>query len=158
MSRWKKEIPEAPQSESGSHYYRTAGKTENFFTRNVRLITFLITLGVLLVILGPVAVLEAKNYFVPDYDSRPQMTKADVIRLSEMNYIPESAIREFASVEDDHDYEIYYYIDIEPSYKLLAIADKKSGMLIYCQLSNLNTGNSVNVLEEDVESFFSSEK
>jgi len=156
MSRWKKEIPEAPQSET--RYYATAGKTENFFTRNVRLITFLITLGVLLVILGPIAVLEAKNYFVPDYDSRPQMTKADVIRISQMNYIPEKAIREFASVEDEHDYEIYYYIDIEPNYKLLAIADKKSGMLIYCQLSNLGTGESVNVLEEDVEAFFNSKK
>ena len=158
MSRWKKEISEAPQSESSSRYYATAGKTENFFTRNVRLITFLITLGVLLVILGPIAVLEAKNYFVPDYDSRPQMTKADVIRISQMNYIPEKAIREFASVEDEHDYEVYYYIDIEPNYKLLAIADKKSGMLIYCQLSNLGTGESVNVLEEDVEKFFNSKK
>ena len=155
MSRWKKEIDETSRSESSGRYYATAGQTENFFSRNVRLITFLITIGVLLVILGPIAVLEAKDYFVPDYDSRPQMTKGDVIRLSQLDgYIPHSAITKFACVEDDHDYEVYYYIDIEPSYKLLAIAEKKSGVLIYCQLSNLDTGESVDVLSEDVEAFF----
>ena len=40
----------------------TVGKTENFFTRNVKLITFLICLGVFLAFFGPITVFTIINH------------------------------------------------------------------------------------------------
>ncbi|MBQ8212880.1 MAG: hypothetical protein IJZ80_02630 [Clostridia bacterium] len=48
MSHWKKDRADEP--------YRTeTAKTENFFTRNVKLITFLVTVGVFLAVFGPIS-------------------------------------------------------------------------------------------------------
>ena len=155
MSRWKKEYDEnGYEIRTGREKPDTKGKTENFFSRNVRLITFLCCIAVFLVIFGPIAVLEARDYLTAEHDTRPQMTLNDVIGLSDWKgNISASQIKKFACDEQDKDDVIYYYIDIEPYYMLLSVADKNTGKLIYCELSNLDTGKTVDVLKEDVRAF-----
>jgi hypothetical protein len=155
MSRWKKEYDEnGYEIHTGRERADTKGKTENFFSRNVKLITFLCCIAVFLLIFGPIAVLEARDYLTRDYDTRPQMTLNDAIMLSDQNgNIRATQVEKFAGEKKVNPDGFYYYIDIEPHYQLLAVADKNTGMLIYCQIANLDTGETVDVLKEDVRAF-----
>ena len=63
----------------------TRGKTENFFSRNVRLITFLICVSVFLAFFVPIVAYEVVDYLADARDNRPEMTMSDVLRLSEQN-------------------------------------------------------------------------
>ncbi len=134
---------------------RKLRKTENFFTRNTRTITFLITLSVFLVIFIPIATLEAKNYFFEDYDARPKMTVNDVVQLSEQrNALTEKHFKKYAGISGENEHgEVTYKILIEPYYYLSAVVEKQSGKILYCTLSNLDSGNQVDVLTGDVRAF-----
>ena len=139
--------------------YDTAGKTENFFTRNVRLITFLICVTVFLALFIPIAAIETIDYFRNMGDTRPQMTISDVVRLSKQNgRISEQQIENFKSEEKVKSNVTYYYIDIEPHYQVLAISDNTTNMLIYCQLTNFDTGETADMLLDDIEAFLNGGK
>lgn len=155
MSRQKKEYDEnGYEIRTGKEKPDTAGKTENFFTRNVRLITFLVCVGVFVALFGPIAMMEADNYLENENDSKYTMTLENVLTLAKQNgYISASQIKDYANRQNETEDEIYYYIDIEPNYFLFAVADKNSQMLLYCDLSNLDTGKSVDVLKGDVKAF-----
>ena len=62
----------------------TAGKTENFFTRNVRLITFLICIAVFLGIFGPLSVFHIYQYYTEMQEdaSYVEMTVDDLRALA----------------------------------------------------------------------------
>ena len=155
MSRWKKEYDEnGYEIRTGREKPDTKGKTENFFSRNVRLITFLCCITVFLAIFGPIAVLEARDYLTRDYDTRPQMTLKDVIELSDLkDKLTASHIEKYACDKNQEKDGCYYYIDIEPHYQVLAVSDKNTGKLLYCQLADFETGETVDVLTEDVRAF-----
>lgn len=149
MSKWKNEREAA--------YMDTKGQTETFFTRHVRLLTFLITIGMFLLVLGPIFVLEAKNYFGQEQDGRPQMKLYDVITLSEQDgdlfkkqltkYMCEESVQEGKNTT-------LIRIDIEPHYRLFATTDDLTGVVVYCKLLNEDTGDEINVLEDDVRAYF----
>ena len=154
MSRWNKEYDEHGNTvRNESSDYQTAKKTEGFFSRNVRLITFLICIGVFLVTFGPLLVLEAKNYF-SDVQFRPKMPVENVIKLGEQNgKIREIQVSKYAYETKIMTDVTYYYIEVEPYYLMIAVADHDTKMLISCQFSNLDSGESVDVLTEDVRAF-----
>lgn len=150
MNRFKKDPKAAP--ERGKE---TVGKTENFGSRNVKLITFLVCLGVLLALFIPVGVIgiDAVIDFL-ERDERPEMTVADVVALSEQEgalYL--SDLTRFQGTLDEQTWELHYIIDIAPCYHLRAVADKDSQKLLYFTMLNLDTGASVNVLTDDVRAF-----
>ena len=138
----------------------TAGKTENFFSRNVRLITFLICVGVFLGFFVPIVAYETIDYLMTARDTRPEMTLNDVLQLSEQKgKISESQIQKFKSTNEDvQAATVYYYFDISPHYHVLAIADKNTKMLIYCQLTNFETGETADMLVDDIYAFLNKEK
>jgi len=138
----------------------TVGKTENFFSRNVRLITFLICIGVFLAFFVPIVAYEVVDYLATVRDTRPEMTLSDVVKLSEQKgKISEKQILNFkASDVDNKAGQIYYYFDVAPHYHVLAISDKQSKMLIYCQLANLETGETADVLVGDIYAFLNQKK
>ena len=142
-------------SERESNRPDTAGKTENFFTRNVRLITFLICVGVFLALFVPIVAYEVVDYLSEARDTRPDMTLNDVVRLSSQNgKISESQVQEFKSSSVDVKANgIYYYFDVSPHYHVLAVADKNTKMLIYCQLTNFETGETADMLTDDIPAF-----
>ena len=150
---------EAPsENEPIVYENRKLHKTESFVSRNVRLITFLICIGVFLLTFGPIAVMETYDYFANGIDTRPQMTLTDVIAFSDVNGpIGVKRIEKFACREQKQGDDVNttnYYFDIEPSYMALAIVDNDSNMVIHFILAELdNTGGTVDVLKEDVRAF-----
>lgn len=149
----------------------TAGKTENFFTRNVKLITFLICVGVFLAFFGPITVFTIINYIEERADNRPVMTEEELIALSELDRdLYFSDIEKFKGTKDVKSYkypveveggtemreeevEIYYYLDIGEDYTALAISEIDTGKIIYFQLSNKKTLWKADVLKDDIRSF-----
>ena len=138
----------------------TAGKTENFFSRNVRLITFLICVSAFLALFVPIVAYETIDYLKMARDMRPEMTLNDVLKLAEQNgKISEAQIQKFKTTSEDiQAATTYYYFDISPHYHVLAIADKNTKMLIYCQLTNFETGETADMLVDDIYAFLNKEK
>lgn len=131
-------------------------KTENFFSRNVKLITFLITVGVFLAVFGPIMMLEAKDYFGQENDGRPQMTAYDLTLLSEQGAINLNRLTKYACEESEPDGQnfVMIQIDIEPCYKLFASASKGTGAVEYCKILNLETNEEIDVLTTDMRVYF----
>ena len=133
--------------------YRTS-KTENFVTRHVKLITFLICIGVFLAAFLPIAMLERRELYDPDTDKRPRMTVADVIRFSEQEVITKSQIEAYASHKQTLDHEYSYIIEIEPHYRALIYVDKNTGTVVYFTVSNGETDQTADVMTQDMKAFF----
>lgn len=146
----------------------TAGKTETFFTRNVRLITFLICLGVFLALFGPLTVFTVINYIEERKDTRPVMSEEELLALSELDRdLYFSDIEGFKGLKDVKtiavsvdgggteikEVEIYYYFDIGEDYSALAIAEIDTGKIIYFRLNDKNTQWKADVLKDDIRSF-----
>ncbi len=136
----------------------TAGKTETFFTRHVKLITFLICMSVFLTVFIPVA------YFGIDMvidwtqrDERAQMTVENVIYLSELErdlYL--SDLTAYQGELSEYDYETHYAIEIEPHYYIRAVAENRTEKLIYFEIVSTKTGVQISILTDDVRAFFNS--
>ena len=149
-----RKLKEGERADTGKEA-RKVRKTENFFSRNTKTITFIITISVFLIIFIPIATLEATNYFSDDYDGRPQMTVNDVIQLSDQrSTLAEKHFKQYAGVTTESEYEVHYKIMIDPYYFLYAVIEKQTGKVQYCTLSNLDTGHEVDVLTGDVRAFF----
>lgn len=180
MSQWKKDEngrliygdrkprKQKPESEKTVD---TVGKTETFFTRNVKLITFLICLGVFLALFGPISVFTVKKYLAEKEDTRPIMSEAELVALSELGRdLYFSDIKGYKGTKDintqeykvnvadgteirERETEIWYYINIGENYSGLAIADIQTEKIIYFQVSNRKTQWKADVLTDDIRSF-----
>ena len=146
----------------------TAGKTENFFTRNVKLITFLVCIGVFLAFFGPVTVFTIINYIEEKQDTRPIMSEEELLALSELDRdLYFSDIEGFKGLKDIKtipvsvdgggteikEVEIYYYFDVGTEYSALAIAEIDTEKIIYFRLSNKKNQWKADVLKDDIGSF-----
>ena len=180
MSQWKKDEngrliygdrKPRKQKQKAEKTVDTVGKTETFFTRNVKLITFLICLGVFLALFGPISVFTVKKYLEEKEDTRPIMTESELLVLSELDRdLYFSDLKGYKGREDIHsqkykvnvadgteirekETEIWYYIDIGENYSGLAIADIQTEKIIYFQISNRQTQWKADVLTDDIRSF-----
>ncbi len=152
MNRWKKTVDEKAERKREKD---TAGKTETFATRNVRLITFLVCISVFLAVFIPVGFwgFQTVQGWM-EKDERPQMTLADVVSLSERNgelYL--SDLTGFVGEQETYDMGIHYSIEIEPRYYLRAVADVATQKLYYFEMVDLETQEKVDILTEDVRAF-----
>ncbi len=151
MSRFKKEP--LPQNEETL----SPRPTESFWSRNVRLMTFLITIGAFLLICGPIFVLEARDHYISEEDTRPEMTLEDLIYLSENDYITEKALTKFACVESEDDYVRIIRITFGGGrYSVIATVDRATGAVVQCLARDLDSDadKSIDVLTEDVRAAF----
>ena len=146
----------------------TVGKTENFLSRNVKLITFLICLGVFLAFFGPLTIFKIIAYIEERKDTRPVMSEEELITLSELDRdLYYSDIKGFKGTEDirsitvsitgggtaTKEVEIYYYFDVGENYTALAIAEIDTEKIIYFQISNVKNQWRADVLKDDIRSF-----
>ncbi|MBR3895066.1 MAG: hypothetical protein IKJ35_07960 [Clostridia bacterium] len=132
----------------------TKGKTETFFTRHVRLITFLITLGVLLAAFLPIAYMEAREYYGQHKDSRPKMQIYDLVTLSEQPEIWRKQLIKFAGTESKQKGFSLIEMEIDPHYTVYASADAQTGEIVYCSLLNHKTNEKIDVLTADLRAYF----
>ncbi len=143
---------------------QTVGKTENFFTNHVRLIAFLSTLLAFLAIFGPISAFHIYDYITEQQDTRTELTREELVTLSERGNIRFSDLRGYVGEESEHSIldaagnrvvkEVYYTISFEDRFTLRAVADASSGEMIYLTLFDLDSGKEVDLLTEDVAAFF----
>jgi hypothetical protein len=157
MSRWSPEERAARKEEKEA--VQTAGRTESFFSRNVRLITFLVTVGLFLLACGPMFVLEARQYFGQDKDTRPDMTMNDMIRLSEQKPLYVEQLTKFSCVESDAEGQNTVVVRIEIDggrYMAVATADAMTGVVVECLIQDMEGDSSArwNALEDDLRAIF----
>ena len=133
-------------------------KTESFFSRHVKLITFLATLGVFLAIFGPIFVLEAKDYFGANADTRPHMKLYDLILLSEQEGdISLKQLTKYACMETTSGDKTTTVVKLEVDdgrYMVIATADNNTGKVIACQVLDNETNVQLDVLKDDLRAHF----
>ncbi len=153
MSRWKKEKKPAP-----SAFEDTAGQTETFATRNVRLITFLICMAVFLAVFIPVGVIGYSAYqdWFDGKDKLPEITVADVVALSEKNGgIQLSELTVFKGELQETEKDSVYVMEFS-NYHLRAVANKESGWVEVFVIYHRENNTSADILKDDLRAYFQS--
>ena len=136
------------------YYYDGTPQKESFFAAHVKLITFLIVIGLFLLICGPIFVMSAVEYWGAGMDTRPKMTTTDVITISEWDQTLElKQITQYACREKVGQHEIHVTVEIEPHYTMVVRADKNTRVVIYCELLNNDTNEQLNVLTDDIRAY-----
>ncbi len=137
------------------------GKTENFFTRNSKMIAFLVTIGVFLAIFGPILFFEAQDYYAkPEEDDRPVMTENDLILLRDQGYILVSQLTHFASTEDTSELlpgKRSIRVELAGGrYLIMALASEAGDRVEECYLYDLNgnADDSYDVFKINLRAFF----
>ena len=153
MSRWNRKA-ELEEEELPT----TVGKTENIFTRHVKLITFLVCMAVFLAGFIPVAVIGINDFIEwtkPDSDL-PTMTQEDVIKLSEQQgEIFFSQITCYAGESGEFTHQTSYTVPVEGGYYLVAYADKwNHNKLDYLVIHKEGSDIKADVLRDDIRNFF----
>lgn len=127
------------------------GKTENFFTRHVKLIAFLITIGVLLAVFIPIAIWDGRDYLDED-ENLPKMTTEDLIVLIDRkNTLTMEDFMQFSGTTLEQLDGTYYYITIEPHYSVMVRHDVHTGKIDYCTMQNSKNGETFDLLSDDVD-------
>lgn len=144
----------------------TVGKTETFFSRNVRLITFLICMAVFFGTVGPWSVFKIYEYIGQAQDTRVEMTLSDLHTLAARSasltqkdldgFYGERDVRTVDGIE----VEVYYQIPIGQEYSLFATSVTSTGRIMYLQLTDLNTFERIDLLDKnaDLDAFLQSAK
>ena len=137
----------------------TAGKTESFFTRNVKLITFLICIAVFLGIFGPLSVFHIYQYYVEVQEdaSYVDMTEDDLRALAKRaNVLTEKDFERFTR-EDGGEWEVgpktgrMFYIQIGERYLLSCMVEKESKSVVYLKLLDDESEKTYDLLDVKVD-------
>ena len=135
---------------------RHPGKTENFGTRNIRLITFLVVLGIFLAVAGPISIFQIKRWIEKQETSGKDMTAEELIRLTESGEpLTYAVFREYSGRYSENDSQKSFVIDFD-HYTVRIVADPETDTLISCRLYDLNTKDSgIDLLQEKPRAYLS---
>ncbi len=135
---------------------RHPGKTENFGTRNIRLITFLVVLGIFLAVAGPVSVFQIKRWLEKRETSGKDMTAEELIRMTESGEpLTYAAFREYSGRYSKSKSQQSFVIDFD-HYTIRVVADPETDALISCRLYDLNIRDSgIDLLQENPRAYLS---
>lgn len=129
----------------------TAGKTENFFTRNVKLITFLICIAV---IFSPFVIAYVKDYIEEHReDPRPEMTVDDLAVIARKgDDLCMSDLDAFEGERIDNDMQgmtyVMYRIHVTDRFVLSASFDGTQDYIFYLNLMDLDKKTELDLLKE----------
>lgn len=148
-----------------SKYYEQ--RKESFFANHVKLITFLIVVGILLLILGPIFVLNATQWF--SGDTRPTMTEFQLIALDDgrletgisVNTITES----YACIESKEDDHIKVVFEVTPAnltadgnqkkpYTVIVIANKNTRKIVSGTFLDNNRNETKVMFQSELKGYF----
>lgn len=137
----------------------TAGKTESFFTRNVKLITFLICIAVFLGIFGPLSVFHIYQYYVEMQEDGAyvDMTEDDLRALAKRaDALTEKDFERFTREESDG-WEIgnktgkMLYIHVGERYLLSCMVEKETKNVVYLKLLDDENEETYDLLDGKVD-------
>lgn len=125
----------------------TAGETETFLTRNVRLITFLICIAVFLAIFGPISIFRIAKYIEENRDDGEAMSVETVVELSARHEkLRLSDFKNYEKTVSDGDDTILYFFTVEENYLVMVGAESKKGMLTCFTVTDSRTDETVDVM------------
>ena len=128
-------------------------KPEGFASRNVKVITFAVCIAVFLLLFGPVNVFLLKKMPHIDQVGDVKMTESDMRSLSALGSgLTMSELKRFEGSFSKSDLNAIYTIQFD-HYLLYAVEDAETEKLAVCLLTDVSTGDSVNVLNGDVAAF-----
>ena len=126
----------------------TAGETENFWTRNVKLITFLICLALFLTFFGPVTVFQIVDCAQENRAARNAMTVEEVLTFADQR--GRLSITQFADYEGDEQnwsFGTYYIINVGEHFRITVGSELSTGAVTYFTVSKKSTGEVMDVME-----------
>ena len=149
-----------------SKYYEQ--RKESFFANHVKLITFLIVVGLLLLILGPIFVLNATQWF--SGDTRPNMTEFQLIALDDLrleNGIDVETVTQYACIESDEEGFIKVVMEVDPAtptygasgaekkpYTVIIIAKENTGKIVSGSFLDNNEHVSKELFKSELKEYF----
>lgn len=134
----------------------TAGRTENFASRNVKTITFVCCIAVFLAVFGPFSVFRIREYLNSRQEPPAEtvMTEADLCDLArDREYLLLSDFQTFRGDLQEWDFGTFYTIRIEPDLIVAVGSDPKTGRVNYFKVRNTDTNREVDVLTGDLDAF-----
>ena len=139
-----------------SNYYNDTKRKDSFFATHVKLITFLIVVAVFLLLFGGIFVMNAREWF--GGDTRPAMTKRDVVLLSTMELdsgISIDTVTQFECKETVGQTYIEVILEVEPDYTVIIIANPNTKIITSGRLLNNTRNEAKDLFEDDIEAYFS---
>ena len=148
MSKWnfrykkdQKPIPPVEENEID-----TAGETETFWTRNVRLLTFLICTAVFLAFLGPWSVFQIKSC-MEEQERGSELTVDAVIELADRRLaLKLSDFEEYRKTVSEGEDTVLYTIEIGAEYLVMVGATDEKSTLTCFTVSVIRSDETVDVL------------
>ena len=139
---------------------QTAGKTENFLTANVKLITFLTFLVVFLVFLGPVSIWQISEWVQA---ARQEAVEESAIPMDELLMIADKGgeadwrdFRSFGKSEtvSDADGFVTWRLEVrDEAFAVVVGGPTKSQSPQYIKVYCLKTGESADLYKDDIAAF-----
>ena len=139
-----------------SNYYKDNQRKDSFVANHIRLITFLSVVGVFLLVFGSIFVMNAKQWF--SGDTRPAMTKRDVVLLSSMKLdtgIPVDRVTQSQCKETVGQSHIEIVLEVEPDYTVVIEAHPNTKIITAGKLINNKRNETKDIFEDDIEAYFS---
>lgn len=129
-------------------------KPEGFASRNVKAITFILCVAILLGAFG------FASYLVHRKNERPpvgkDMTAQTLIELSRLGpALTMEKLREYAGEYNESEDRSFYYITFD-HYLILAVEDNNTKTLRSCTLKDKNSGDQIEIIKDDVAAFLAS--
>ena len=139
-----------------SNYYKGNQRKDSFVANHIRLITFLSVVGVFLLVFGSIFVMNARQWF--SGDTRPAMTKRDVVLLSSMKLdtgIPVDRVTQYQCKETVGQSHIEVILEVEPDYTVVIEAHPNTKIITAGRLINNKRNETKDIFEDDIEAYFS---
>ena len=129
---------------------------EGFASKNAKTITFTVMVVLFLAFFGPFTVFHAYKYFSEKADTRVELTQADLVSLGNVgDALTMDHLRGYVGTENENEYRVTYVIQTE-DYILTAVQEKGVGTLSVCLLTDVESGESIDMRKDDVEAFLAS--
>lgn len=135
------------------------GKTETFGTRNIRLITFLVVMGIFLAVAGPVSIFQIKRWIDHRETSGKEMTAEELLHLTESGKpLTFAEFREYSGRYSKSKSQQSFVIDFD-HYTIRIVADPETDAMILCKLYDLKIENDsgIDLLRESPRAYLSQE-
>jgi hypothetical protein len=135
-----------------------------FINNHLRLVTFLITLAIILALFIPIAYYESKEYFSDRGDTRPEMTTGDLILLADdgqKGTLKPADFTKYKCVERETNEDKYvdYIIEIDDTYRVMVGFNTETGEMLFFVMSDSETHAKIDILNGgDLRAYFANKK
>ena len=137
-----------------SNYY-SGEKKPSFFSTHIKLITFLSVILVFLLVFGSIFVMNAKEWF--SGDTRPNMTRRDLIALSRMELesgISIDSVTRYESEENKSSEAIEVVLEVEEDFTVKVYANPNTRLILSGVLINNKRNETRDLFNDDINQYF----